>query len=308
MIKKKIDNDVIETQLTRVAPDSREIFLLADGRIRGTILHGTRLVNEMRANHDLGILETLVLGHAYMGAGLLTTSLKDSGRIVFSIECGGPIKGLTAESDATGNIRGYLKNVPIPVEKPLESFDLSPFFGPGFMSITKYLPGESSPYTGQVMLKYGNVAEDLAMYFLSSEQVPTSFSLSLKFDREGNAVGAGGLFLQVLPGTGEELLRELERIVYGMPSLGSFFAEGGSPRTLMEASFAGFSPEHLATEPVSFECSCSKARFGAFIAALPSEERQAILEEGPFPLRTTCHNCNSSYEYTQAEIQQLFSN
>ena len=306
MIKKKIENPIVEEHLERVAPDGREIFLLADGKIRGAILHGTRLVNEMRTNHDLGVLETLVLGHAYIGAGLLTSSLKDSGRIVFSVECGGPIKGLTAESDASGNIRGYLKNVPIPVEKPLESFDLSPFFGPGFMSITKYLPGESSPYTGQVMLKYGNLAEDLAMYFLSSEQVPTSFSLSLKFDRAGNAVGAGGLLLQVLPGTEEKLLHELERIVYDMPSLGSYFSEGGSPRTLVEKSFADFSPEYLATEPVSFECSCSKERFGAFIAALPHDERQSILDEGPFPLRTTCQNCNSCYEFTQAEIQHLF--
>ena len=31
-------------------------------------MHGTRMINEMRANHELGILETLVLGRAYLGA------------------------------------------------------------------------------------------------------------------------------------------------------------------------------------------------------------------------------------------------
>jgi molecular chaperone Hsp33 len=44
-------------------------FLLADGAIRGSILNGTRMVNEMGANHELGILETLVLGRVYLGAG-----------------------------------------------------------------------------------------------------------------------------------------------------------------------------------------------------------------------------------------------
>ncbi|MBT3273241.1 MAG: Hsp33 family molecular chaperone HslO, partial [Spirochaetales bacterium] len=51
-------------------------FILFDGTVRGALLHGTRLVNEMRANHELGILETLVLGHAYMGALLLSSNLK----------------------------------------------------------------------------------------------------------------------------------------------------------------------------------------------------------------------------------------
>lgn len=34
------------------------------------------MVNEMRANHALGILETMVLGHGYLAAGLHCGSLK----------------------------------------------------------------------------------------------------------------------------------------------------------------------------------------------------------------------------------------
>jgi molecular chaperone Hsp33 len=44
-------------------------FILADGVVRGVIMNASRMVNEMRANHELGILETLALGRAYLGAG-----------------------------------------------------------------------------------------------------------------------------------------------------------------------------------------------------------------------------------------------
>jgi molecular chaperone Hsp33 len=39
------------------------------------------MINEMRANHELGILETLVLGRAYLGAALMTGDLKGMDRL-----------------------------------------------------------------------------------------------------------------------------------------------------------------------------------------------------------------------------------
>ena len=72
------------------------------------------MVNEMRANHELGILETLVLGHAYIAAGLMSASLKGNDRLSLQVDCSGPIKGLVAETNAFGEVRGYLKQVPHP--------------------------------------------------------------------------------------------------------------------------------------------------------------------------------------------------
>ena len=65
------------------AKDRLYNFLLADGAIRGAILNGTRMINEMRVNHELGILETLVLGRAYLGAGLMSANLKGADRTSF---------------------------------------------------------------------------------------------------------------------------------------------------------------------------------------------------------------------------------
>jgi len=131
MIKEPFFGEDRKALLKAARKDRLHRFLLAEGRVRGVVLHATLMVNEMRRNHGLGILETLVLGRAYIGVAMMSAGLKGGERIRLQIDCSGPIQGLVVEANAFGEVRGYLKNVPIPVEKPLEDFDLSPFFGSG---------------------------------------------------------------------------------------------------------------------------------------------------------------------------------
>jgi molecular chaperone Hsp33 len=120
MIKKNIGGESLKERLLASAKDRLYNFLLADGAIRGAILNGTRMINEMRANHELGILETLVLGRAYLAAGLISANLKGADSTSLKIECSGPIRGLSVEANAFGEVRGFLKNVPIPIDKPMQ--------------------------------------------------------------------------------------------------------------------------------------------------------------------------------------------
>ncbi|MBI5063770.1 MAG: Hsp33 family molecular chaperone HslO, partial [Desulfatitalea sp.] len=218
MKKKKIYGDTLKEQLKASNRDRLYHFILARDSIRGVALHATRMVNEMRWNHELGILETLALGHAYMAAALMSAQLKGNDRIRIGVDCSGPIKGLSVEANAFGEVRGYLDRVPIPIAKPLESFDLAPFFGAGFISVTKYLQDAKHPFTGKVMMEYGSLAKDLALYHLKSEQIPTAISLGILFDKEGEVQGAGGLLLQALPGADDDVLSQLEELVRGLPS------------------------------------------------------------------------------------------
>ncbi len=304
MIKKKLDSNILE-HLKKLPEDSNIVFLLSDGTIRGSLLHGTKMINEMRANHNLGILETLVLGHAYIGTELITAMVKGNDRISLEIECGGPIKGLNVESTADGDVRGYLHNNPIEIHKPLESFDMSPFFGPGFLTITKHIEKAKTPFSGRVMLEYGNIAQDLANYFLTSEQIKTLFSISIKFNSDGMVTGAGGLFLQELPGAEETILGELQDTVKGMESIGTYFSRGDSGETLINKTFDKFSPAIIAKKRVRFYCGCSKELFSSFISSMKQEEKEKLIKEGPFPLITTCHNCNSSYSFSRDELEAL---
>ncbi len=307
MKKKKIYGETLKEQLKASTRDRIYHFIMARDTIRGVALHATRMVNEMRWNHELGVLETLVLGHAYMAAALMSAQLKGNDRIRIEVECSGPIKGLSAEANAFGEIRGYLDRVPIPISKPLESFDLSPFFGAGFISVTKYLQDAKHPFTGKVMMEYGNLAKDLSLYHLKSEQIPTSISLGILFDKEGQVQGAGGLLLQALPGADDDVLSQLEDLVRGLPSMGQVVGGASFPGEWLEHTFQGLAPRVLDQRGVEFMCHCGEQQIRAMLSMLDLDELADMAANGPFPVEIRCHKCNTCYAFDQAAVQAIYA-
>jgi molecular chaperone Hsp33 len=305
MIKKLPVGDSLRRRLEENARDRMYQFLLDYGTVRGALVHGTRLVREMRVNHELGALETLVLGQAYVAAGLMSVNLKGFDRLKLQVHCSGLLKGLSVEANAFGELRGYLLATPLPLEGPVDPADLSALYGEGVLSVTRYLQEARQPFSGQVRLVHGNLAQDLAYYFLTSEQTRSSVHLSVKFDGAGEVVGAGGLFLQAMPGAEIRTVERIDALARALPSLGTAFAEGRAAEDLLAEWFAPFSPLLLGSRRVAFMCHCSARRFGRFLAALPREELEDMLEKGPFPVVTTCWNCNSQYSFPREEIERL---
>lgn len=310
MIQQPLDGES-EKLLASLRDDGLTAFLLDGGRFRGTFLHGTRMITEMQANHRTGPLETYALGEFYLAAGLLSREMKNHERIAIDLECGGPLKGAHAEASAEGLVRGYLAVNPIPLESPPESLDLSPLIGPGFLSVTRYLQGAKQPFTGQVMVQYGSVARDMAHYYLTSENTPSAFNLSIKFDRTGRVIGAAGLFLQIMPeeerSVSEDTLEAVEKRVTEMPSLGLSVSEGRSGGEILENSFGGYGLKILQEQPVAFGCTCRRERFESYLRSLSRADKDDILAKGPFPLETVCHNCNTTYRFKEDDLKQLFA-
>lgn len=306
MIKKDIFNKDIKAQFKASAKDRLYRFVMADKTIKGAIVHSTRLVNEMRANHDLDPLETLVLGQAYIAVSLMGSSLKDKNdRVSLSIQCSGPIKGMDVETNVFGEVRGYLKTGTIEVKDPENIKFLSTLYGAGFLTVTKYLENAPTPYSGQVALEHGSVAEDLANYYLVSEQIPTGFKLSLFFDENENVTGAGGIFLQALPGADPDKVVEAEKQIQSLDSLGELFANGQSPEAVIDSAFSDLSPRILNNSRVEFYCRCSKEKMENYLRTLPQDDRTDIRENGPFPMEVRCHHCNSAYLFDKDELHKI---
>lgn len=307
MTKKEILNTELIQHLSSLPPDGREVFLLHNGQIRLTAIAATGLINQMRANHETGLLETYVLGQAYLAGGLLASTVKGNDRVQLNIECGGPIGGVYTEAWADGGVRGYLKHNPITLEKPLESLNLNELYGPGFLTVTKILEGRKSPFSGQVMMQYGDVAKDLAFYFQQSEQTPTLIILSIHFDQNGIVDGSGAIFIQALPGCDEQTLGEVEDLSSTLPSLGSFIAEGGAVRAFVETHYRPFGVQYLESQDLDFFCPCSRGQYETYLSQLEGEERTDILKNGPFPLELVCLNCNTHYHYDEDELKTLLA-
>ena len=306
MIKKVPDGESLRRRIEESVKDRLYHFLLDYGSVRGALLHAGRLVSEMQANHELGPLETLVLGHAYIAAALLAANLKGGDRVKLQVQCSGPVRGLVAEANAFGEVRGYLAEVPIPGESPVDPADLSALYGEGVLTVTRTLRDAKQPFSGQVALERPSLAENLAHYFLVSEQTASSFHLSVRFDALGQVTGAGGLFLQVMPGTEEPTLDRVEALARGLPSIGGAFTAGRPAEELVGEWFAPLHPLLLGSRRVAFMCHCSAQRFGRFLGALPREELADMLDKGPFPVVTTCFNCNSRYSFSRPEIERLY--
>jgi molecular chaperone Hsp33 len=305
MIKQQIQGLTLKEQLLARKKDRIHIFTLSRGQIRGALIHGTFMIREMRASHNTGILETLILGHAYLGVSLMASNLKKGGRIAFKIDCQGPLKGLSVEASAQGEVRGYLQTNPIPIDKAPESFDTSPFFGEGLLEVINYSPTNSQPYTGKINLEYGRLAMDLANYYLLSEQIPTVFNLSLKFNKTGDITGAGGLLLQSMPGADEKLIDKLESLVVDLPSIGNSFEMNIDSETYIRENFRELNPQVLANRRVEFFCHCSKERVATLLKGMGTEVLKDILKKDEFPQENICHNCNSMYTFNQEEIESI---
>jgi len=285
--------------------DALHTFLMADDTIRGSVIDGTRMIHRMQRKHQLGVLETLILGHAYLGACLMSAGLKGKERLQLQVDCSGPVKGLVVEANAAGEVRGFLKNVLIPVEKPLEDFNMAPFFGAGFLSVTRTLEDAKQPFSGRVMLAHGRLAKDLAHYYLTSEQIPTSFSLSVNFDSRGKVDAAGGLFLQVMPGADDGVVGGIEDRVVDLPSIGIAFSRGIDPTRFVDEQLGEYSPRFIDRRDVGFVCHCNRDQIRSVLTMLPMDELRDIQANGPFPLEIRCHHCNSRYCFERAHIDRI---
>ncbi len=305
MITVPITDPALEERFASMHPDGMSIFLLGKGELRGAFFHGTRFVNRLRAQHALGLLETLVLGQAALSGALLIPTMKGHDRAVFRYDTNGPAAGFSIEANSEGYVRGFLLQDPIPVEKAPENWDLAPYFGDGTVTVIRFPEGAREPMTGSVPIRHRNIARDLAEYFLVSEQTRTAFNTSIQFDREGRVVGAGALYLQTMPGADPELVASAERAFAAMPSIGQWFAEGGDREDVIYGLFRGMDPAIALEREIRFDCPCSRENFARRLSGLDRKELSDMAENGPDPIEIVCHNCGSAYHYPLDEIRGM---
>jgi len=307
MEKKKSSAKSKTQDLKDRAKDRLHRYLLAEGQVRACFVRGRRMLLDMQASHTLGLLETYVLGQAYLAIALMAGDLKGEDRIACKVECDGPIRGWSVEAHAAGEVRGYLRRIPIPVEGQLESFDLTRFYGNGILTVIRYPETAKQPYSGQIELKYGNLASDLANYYLQSEQTPTAIVISIKFTPEGTLNEAAGLLIQPLPGFPAADLDRLEQTMNALPSIGDALAAGQTPDEFMNAQFAHYQIKPIGSRRVEFFCRCRKETVAEVLRRLEPDSLNEIAVNGPFPVEIRCHNCNTVFLFDQAEIETLFA-
>ena len=190
-------------------------LITRDGSLRACAADTTLLAEECRRRQQTDPTATVALGRVVTAAALCGSLLKGTQRLALIVEGNGPLHRLQAETDAHGRVRATVK-VPVAGLPPREGrFDVAGAVGhAGFLQVVKDL-GMKEPYRGMVQLATSEIGEDLAYYFATSEQTPSTVALGVELGREAEVAAAGGFLLQLLPGGAQLAALDIRAILAG---------------------------------------------------------------------------------------------
>lgn len=276
----------------------------ADTQIRAFAASTTNLVEEARERHGTSPVATAALGRLLTGAVMMGSMMKNpTDMLTLQIKCGGPIGGMTVTADSQGHVKGYVKYPDVMLPPKNGKLDVGGALGAGFLNVIKDM-GLKEPYSGQTVLKTGEIAEDLTYYFATSEQVPSSVGLGVLMEKDNTVRCAGGFIVQVMPFIHEEALERLEQNIQDIRSVTSMLDHGHTPEEMLGHVLKELDMEVTDTLPAKFYCNCSKERVEKAIVSVGKKEIQAMIDEGK-DIEVKCHFCNTAYTYTVDELREL---
>jgi molecular chaperone Hsp33 len=285
----------------------------ADGTVRCMAAVTTNLVAEAARRHGTSPTVAAALGRTLTGTLLLGASLKELDRLTVQIVGDGPIGGITAEANAQGQVRGYVRNPQ--AHAPLNGagkFDVRAIVGSGMFYVTRESGYEvglyREPYRGSVPLISGEIAEDFAYYLTKSEQIPSAVMLGVLLHAhqpdEAFVSAAGGLVIQIMPGADDRTVAAIESSVSRTPQTTTMIREGARPLDLLRAALGSVEFEILDERVVSFACPCSYERALSLISSIDRAELESMLREDKGAVMT-CHFCNSTYRLDEAALEEI---
>ena len=283
--------------------------ITGDGLIQAAAVTGRAIVERARNIHTTTPVATAALGRALMGASLMGDALKaEDGSLTLQIKGGGPIGTVLAVSDNHGNVRGYV------TEPHLELMEIEPgkldvgkaVGETGTLTVIKDL-NMKEPYVGSIGMFTGEIADDLAMYFVESEQIPTACALGVLVNTDQSVAAAGGYLIQLLPGASLDMIEKIEAGVRRVGSVSKALMGGLDAAGLLREVLSDFELEVLDTHPVEYRCGCSRDRVERALISMGREELdEMIKEQGEADL--TCQFCDNVYHFTKEELEALLNN
>ena len=261
-----------------------------DGFVKATAVSTRDLTERARQIHRTLPVATAALGRALAACSMMGNALKEDGAsVTLQIKGGGPL--------------GTLLAVDLPL-RPDGKLDVGGAVGTdGMLTVIRDL-NMKEPYVGSVGLIGGEIAEDLAAYFVESEQIPTACGLGVLVDRDQSVLKAGGYLIQLLPGAGEDIITKVEGSVLAAGAVTKLLQEDDDPESMLRRALSDFDLEILERSPIEYRCYCSRDRMErALISLGPTELRSLLDEQGEAEL--TCRFCDNVQHFSRQDLEGL---
>ena len=272
-----------------------------DGLVNAVAVYTRGLTERARQIHHTSPVATAALGRALAACSMMGNALKDNGAsVTMQIKGDGPLGTILTVSDAEGNVRGYVQNPAVDLALRADGkLDVGTAVGhSGTLTVIKDL--------GTVDLLGGEIAEDVAAYYVESEQVPSACGLGVLIDRDRSVLTAGGYLIQLLPGAGEDVITKVEGGIYAAPSVTNLLKENPDPAALLKTVLSDFEMEILSVDPIEYRCYCSRERTERALLSLGSKElEQIVAEQGGAEL--SCQFCDRVQTFTADELRDMIA-
>lgn len=279
--------------------------LAYNDQVRAYAVNTTITIGEAQRRHNTLPTASAALGRTMTASVMLGAMLKGEEKLTVKINGGGPIGTILVDTNAKGEVRGYVSN-------PQTHFDLNEqgkldvqrAVGPnGIMTISKDI-GLQQPFIGQIPLVSGEIGEDFTSYLFNSEQTPSAVGVGVLVNPDHTIQTAGGFIIQLLPGADDEVISDIEERLKVIAPISTMIAEGMTPEQILEQVLGQDNVSILETMPVRFQCQCSEERITNAIISLGSEEIQDMIETDG-QAEANCHFCNESFHFTKEKLEEL---
>lgn len=281
--------------------------LLFFGTINMTAVSGRELVEKARKAHGLSHVCTAALGRLLMQTAMMSVQLKnEADNLTVIFDGDGPAGRLVAVGKEGGRVKGYVDDpgVELPL-KPNGKLDVSGAVGTnGELRVIRDL-SLKEPYVGRCAITDGEIANDFANYFVTSEQQPSLVYLGVRVDpKTGEVRAASGLMLQPLPFCPESDIEAVEKRVGEITRLTAMLEDGRGLEDALSEILEGFDPEFNEESKPEFFCDCSREKIESALISLGRDELSDMIEkDGKAEL--TCRFCCRKYFFDRGELVRL---
>jgi molecular chaperone Hsp33 len=290
--------------------NSRRIhkFLTSDLTVRASSVIATQVVDEMRSIQNSYPIATVAVGRTMIGALLMASHLKENQELSLYFQGNGPLGRVFAEATFEGQVRGYSNNpqFKMPIESP--QIEVGSAIGIGLLTVTHHLPSGGEPHRGTVIIRTGEIGDDIAYYLDQSHQIPSIVALGVHLNPYGLVEAAGGVLIELMPGHTDETVAKLEKRVRAAPSISKRILEGATEADLIRDYLGDFELIELEhPHPVSFQCRCSYERVLRSVHLLDMKEVEEMIAENN-PIEGTCEFCGRTYSVEEEDLQKIRQN
>ncbi|HLR74803.1 MAG TPA: Hsp33 family molecular chaperone HslO [Virgibacillus sp.] len=278
-----------------------------DGMIRAYAIRSTRTVEEARRRQDTWATASAALGRTMTITTMMGAMLKGDQTLTAKVEGNGPIGVIVADSNAQGDIRGYVTNPHVDFDLNKQGkLDVARAVGvEGNLSIVKDL-GLRDHFTGQVPLVTGEISEDFTYYYAHSEQTPSAVGAGVLVNPDHTILAAGGFIVQVMPEADDHIITQLEKHIETFPAISSLIEKGYTPEEVLQQLFKDATVNIHEQLPIQFRCKCSKERIERAIRGLGNDEIEQMIEQDG-GAEATCHFCNETYHFTEGDLKKMLT-